>query len=860
MPARFVALVLGLCLILLVPLNAVSAGSPRLFDGKAITRALQQAFQQLKDKSVHTVPLDEVFDSDAPALAARYPAGTIRLDTDFLVDTLLVSPEVNVGIYIEEKSHLSAELWKFYFEKEDEKWKATRFKALMRANVGDVFEPSRDEVYAFDRLTIRRDAAELDITNGYIVPSTAAGSVGRVAIIGTGRFTFTAPDRVERQQLAKFTRQAISPYTENFSQLVLLLSDEGYHDLIKGVSLKRAKNGRIFKMAQTLLPRVEKDYLTEVGPTSHTWAFVPTNRDYFRAEFDRESSPNWLLYSYNPFEMEEVSLIQTSGFPRNFKLKPPVVWCHFSRASAASSDTATVKETTSTALLNIQSYQVVGELKANKKTLKLRTRVDVTAMEDSVQTLTFMLNEDFHIRKVDYADGERALFIKQGAFISIPLLEPLRKNESTKLTFWYEGDVIHKIDTSFFAPLRNEQWIPQHSNRDAFLFDMEMRTPRSIAVITTGVKLLEYDKEDAKVSRWQSLQPITLLGMTFSEHRILAAKAQNVDVTLYTDKSLLKNAEREKAILKEVAETLPFFAESFGEYPYQKLDIVQMPDNFEYGQGFPALLMLWGLYFRSDYLLDRDLSFNKFYNVQQFFKSFLAHELAHQWWGNVFVPRTYRDAWLSEGMATYAADLFIENMIGKKAFVDMLKTHVRQAKSADKEGAISLGARLNQHYQPVVYDKGAMVLHMLRQVCGDKQFYTILSTFYKSSFRRLITTEDFRHATEDVMGRDMSWFFDQWIQDTGYPVYRTTFTSRKRADLTYDIQCTVSQEQEGRIFSMPVPVRIELKNGDSIEQIIWNYQRYQTFEITVPDEVKRIETAPDFAVYCETNVSSMVGQ
>lgn len=852
MTARFLSLVISFYLILLAPSAARSANTPRLIDGKAIDKALQQVLRQLKDKPISAVGLEEILEADAPALAVRYQAATIRLNQDFLVDSLLVRPELNVSVYIEEKAHLSAELWRVYFEQDGDGWKAKRFKVLLRANVGDVFEPSRQEIYSFDKLTIRRDSAEFYLTDGYLVPASVAGSVGRVAIIGKGRFTFTAPNRVERQQLAKYTRQTGGPYIENFSQLVLLLSDQGYRDLINGVSLKQVKNGRIFKAAQTLLHRVEKDYLTEVGPTSRSWSFVPTNRDYLRAEFDRESSPNWLLYSYNPFEMEEISLIQKSGFPRNFKLKPPLVWCHFARTQAASSDTDTIKETTSTALLNIQSYQIVGELNANKTTLSLRTRVTVTALEDSVQTLTFMLNEAFRIRKVTYADEEGALLIKQGAFVSIPLLEPLRKNESTKLTFWYEGDAIHQVDASFFTPLRNEQWLPQHSNRDSFLFDMEMRTPKSIAVITTGVKLLEYDEENAKVSRWQALQPINLLGIAFSEHRTLASKAQNIDVTLYTDKNLLKNASREKAILKEVAETLPFFVESFGEYPYKKLDIVQMPDNFEYGQGFPALLMLWGMYFRSDYILDRDLSASKFYNVQQFFKTFMAHELAHQWWGNVVVPKTYRDAWLSEGMATYAADLFIERMIGKKEFVGMLKAHVHQAKSADKEGSIHLGARLNQHYQPVVYDKGAMVLHMLRQVCGDEQFYKILSSFYKSSFRRLVTTDDFRLATEAVMGRDMSWFFDQWIQDTGYPVYRTTFTSRKRADLSYDIQCTVSQEQEGRIFAMPVPVRIELKNGTHIEQIIWNNQRYQTFEVTVPDEVKRIETAPNFAVYCET--------
>ncbi|MBM3264475.1 MAG: hypothetical protein FJY97_13755 [candidate division Zixibacteria bacterium] len=838
-------------IVLLAVHTGRAADTERRIPGDDIRKALHTLFDEIKDRPVAKVSLEETLEPGVRPIAERYPEAIVRLADDLSIDSLLARPEINTSVFLEEKNHLTAELWKIYFEQETEGgWVAKRFKPLIRANVGDAFELSKDAMYAFDSLTVRRDSAEFHITGGYILPATATGIVGRAVIFGMGRFTFTAPNRVERQQLAKYTRRTESPFTESFTQLVLILSDAGYRDLIRDVALRPVRSGRLFDTAKLLLRRVEKDYVTDVGPTDRKWSFAPTHPDYLRAEFEMTSTPSWLVYSYNPFELEEVSLIQKSGFPRNFKIKPSILWCHFSRTQTTDASGTTVEEPSATALLNIQSYQIVGKLASNKKTLKLRTMVTVSAREDSVQTLTFMLNDKLKLRRVDYADGEGALLIRQGAFVSVPLLKPLERYEVTRLTLWYEGDIVRQLDASFFAPLRNEDWLPQHSNREAFVFDMEMHTPKDLSVITTGIKALEYEDEANRVTRWQALQPITLMGLTFSQHRTVAAKAQGVDVTLYTAKDLLRTSSREKDILKLVDETLPFFTESFGEYPYKKLDIVQMPDNLEYGQGFPALLMLWGLYFRSDYFLDRDLSTTKFYNVKQFFKGFLAHELAHQWWGNVVVPKTYRDAWLAEGMATYAADLFIEKAIGQKEFFGMLESHIEQARYADKEGAIALGSRLRQYYQPVVYDKGAMVLHMLRQVCGDELFYKILSTFYQTSFRKLITTEDFQRTTEEVTGRDMDWFFDQWVRDIGYPVYRTTFTSRKNGNSLYSVQCTISQEQEGRIFTMPVPVRIELKNGETVETVIWNDRKYHTFEIVTPDEVKKIETAPNGAVYC----------
>lgn len=823
------------------------ANTPRQIDGRGIARALAALYKAIKDRPVDEVPIEEVLEPADQPLAIRHPNAKIRLSTEMPIDSVLASPDLNINVYLEHKTHLAAELWKIYFERDGDGWVARRFQALLRAEVGDRFVTDPSEVYRFDALTIRRPAMTFHMTDGYMIPASSSGKVGRVALFGKGRFEFTVTNPVEQQQIHKYGGAKNGQYTGSFGQMALILSHEGYLDLMQNAVMERVDHKRMYKQARTLLNRVDKDYKMKVKPVEGEWSFRPTTRDFVKAEFDTPSR-NWLVYSYNPYELEQVSLIQKTGFPRNFKLKPPEVWCRFRIEDPQTAS----EDQVNTALMHIERYSIRGELEKNKKTLRLTVRVDVLALSDSIAVASFILNEALDVRRVDYADGEGALHIHQGAYLSIPLRTPLNKGERTTFTFHYDGDVVNRPEASFYMPLKNEEWLPRHSDRDACHFDLEIRVPESLVTITTGTKVSEREEEGMRVTHWKSTRPINLLGLTFSDYETVSTESNGVDVTLYTKKGPSGTSSRKGEILDIVEETLPFYSKTFGAYPYRKLDIMQMPDTFAYGQGLPTVLMLWGLYFRSDYLLDRDFPSNVYYNMHLFYKTFLAHELAHQWWGNVVVPRTYRDTWLSEGLATYAADLFIEKTAGVEAFHDLLKEHIDQARQADHEGAITLGHRLKQAYQPVVYDKSAMVLHMLRQVCGDEKFYTILNTFYQQASHTLVTTSDFVRITEQVMNRKMDWFFDQWIRGTGYPTYRIYYTSMRHDDHTYRIQCTLTQSQKGRLFTMPVPIRIELKNGERIDKVVWNEGRYQTFEMVVPDAVKRIIPAPDYAVYCET--------
>ncbi len=825
--------------------------------GPSIEAALADLYRQLNGRRIGEYPLDEILEDGGPSVAERYGGARIRLRERHALDSLLARPEVRLNVFFEEEERLSAELWDVGFERHGDGWKAERFEPLLAAHLGFRFSLREDEVYEFDNLTIERPAGIFEIEDGLLMPGFSGDRIGRTVLVGTGRFTFTPQDRVERHQMNKYARTTDDIYTTGFDRMVLILSPEGYEDLVEGVTLSRVEGGRAFDRAKALLNRVDRDYLLDMKPARERFSLAHTHPGFLQAEIDLAESDRWLVYTNSPYESESVSLVQKSGFPRNPDISPPVVWCRFSpdpEEPSGRDGRAAGDETVRGPLLSLDHYDIAGSLERGGRRIRMKTTLEITARADPLTAATFTLNPDLDVYRVDDAGGDGALFTRQGAWLTVPFRQPAPRDSTTTLTLWYEGDVF-RDGGDLFGLLTNQQWLPVHSNEELYTFDLELRYPDKLTVATVGAQVASHAEEDTRVTRWRRTRPVSSLGMTVSENRTLTVSAGDIDVILSVDEDWRPAESNTARILTHIGPALDFFGGIFGPYPYEKLDIVQMPDDYAFGRALPSMLMLWGLYFQDAFRLEANLHAHMYTEVQHLFRGFLAHELAHQWWGGTVVPKTYRDAWLSEAMATYAADLYIENETGPEAFREMLKRHTDQALFADRHGAIDLGMRLGEHYQAVVYEKGALVLHMLRRTIGNEHFMNVLSRFCRQHAGKLVTTADFEAAVERETGREMGWFFDQWIRDTGYPVYRVYFTSSEGAGSAesggagFTVRGQLLQEQKGRVFHAIVPLVIELENGDRIVREIWNTQKRQTFEYALPDRAKRIDIAPDYSVY-----------
>jgi aminopeptidase N len=192
---------------------------------------------------------------------------------------------------------------------------------------------------------------------------------------------------------------------------------------------------------------------------------------------------------------------------------------------------------------------------------------------------------------------------------------------------------------------------------------------------------------------------------------------------------------------------------------------------------------------------------------------FIAHELAHQWWGQAVGWRNYHEQWLSEGFAQYFAALYAQHVRGERTFNDMLRQFRRWAVAESDEGPVSLGYRLGhikqeqRVFRAVVYNKGAAVLHMLRLLIGDDAFFSGLRRFYAEQKFRKAGTDDLRGAFEAVTGRSLQRFFERWINGTELPRLRY-------ARILSPGAVTVRFEQVGEnLFDLPVTVTITYTDG-----------------------------------------------
>jgi hypothetical protein len=186
---------------------------------------------------------------------------------------------------------------------------------------------------------------------------------------------------------------------------------------------------------------------------------------------------------------------------------------------------------------------------------------------------------------------------------------------------------------------------------------------------------------------------------------------------------------------------------------------------------------------------------------------FLAHEMAHQWWGQAVGWSNYHEQWLSEGFAQYFAALYAHHRRGDEAFASVLRHMRKWSLDVSDQGPIHLGYRLGhiknegRIFRALVYNKGGAVLHMLRRLVGDDAFFRAIRRYYSEWRYRKPATDDLRIAVEAEAGRSLERFFERWIYGASLP--RLTYSYRVVEDEA-DAYLALKVDQAGELFDVPV--------------------------------------------------------
>jgi aminopeptidase N len=278
---------------------------------------------------------------------------------------------------------------------------------------------------------------------------------------------------------------------------------------------------------------------------------------------------------------------------------------------------------------------------------------------------------------------------------------------------------------------------------------------------------------------------------------------------------------------------LQYFARTIGEAPYPDFTLTAVDDNLPGGhspaffaifhQPLPTTPYSWA---------DDPVAFDDIYK-----HLFLAHEVAHQWWGQAIGWKNYHEQWLSEGLAQYFAALYAADDRGPAMLDTLIEAMRESTKAYYSEGPISLGYRLGhikkdgRVFRAVVYNKSAVVLHMLRRLIGDEAFFSGLRRFYSTYRFKKAGAEDLQTAFEAGTSIKLDRFFDMWIRGFARPAVRAGFENREEGGV-------IRIEQTRELFDFPLTVSVQYADGKTEERTIKVTDRI--VEDRVPMPIRRV--------------------
>jgi hypothetical protein len=734
---------------------------------------------------------------------------------------------------------------------------------LLRQLNSVALDPS--QVYVIRDAHITRGRMTLYLNRGFIAFLTPVkGEVTGAVFEGEAEVLMIPPDRAEKRNLAQFTRAPI--LEEKLDSAYLRFTDQ------TGQELRTAS-----RPPDPDDPEQPGPFLDEWASVAHAPEFETSvriltdllgDRDhpYFYARVKGETLGVFEMVDDErlpePFSIGSIKKVGSQTFAD--------IWCSFStprsQAGPARPWEGAAKALAYTLDVRIHpDHSLEGRAEIQFESRSARDRVISLGLS---RWLAVTGVEDDRGQSIVVIGGQPPEGDPAGARaydqVHVVLPHPYPAGDHFRLIFRYHGNVIANVGNGVLYVGARGSWYPNINVGYPSQFSMTFHYPRKLVLVATGARLEEKTAEDELESRWRSDGIFRVAGFNLGPYTSVERRAGKVLITVYAtreaESSLEKRHDEEhppplviggrhptvldplqgepmplapSALLDNVADVasqaVQYFSRLFGPYPYPRVAISQAPGSF--GQGWPELVYLSTLSFlpkteRTEMGLSRK-------GGDPMGPVIIAHEIAHQWWGNLLGWQTYHDQWLSEGLASYAAALFLaQEKDGSRQFRDLLHLYKDDLLAKTSEGAtiesggpIWLGQRLSSSLDPegysnIVYKKACWVLHMLEGLMTDPKtgsnarFLLMLREFLNHYQGQAVSTEDFIHHAEKYMSaesdlehnRKLDWFFNEWVYDTGIPVYTLKTEIRVLAAGPYFVQGTITQSNVPDDFEMPVPV------------------------------------------------------
>ena len=717
--------------------------------------------------------------------------------------------------------------WSVEVVPEERTWKIAGVTRL--ANVSGLHRLALNPAKQFEvrDLTVKATDLSLNVRSGSAFVAETSDGVTAIVLLGNGEMRFSPPDAAEQTQIrifcgdealrasfqAAFIRVRPSDFAGRFPAAALVPRAVSASDLRRATDVFDSYIGRTLQIDLADL-------------SAGTWSITPIMGDFI-GEI-RTKRFGSLTYTRSSNEAEDITLFD--------RLRRRNISVYASKEKLAQRGRFYSED--DLVDYDVLEYDIDTAFAPDRLFIDGIARVKIKIRSSAASTINLRLAESLAVRAV-YSElhgrvlhlrviGQNTLLVNLPGFVV--------GGTEMWLTVHYSGRVPPQdLDREAIAIAQDAQesivipaeprllyshrayWYPQSSVSDYATAKVKMTLPSEYDVVATGAPVPvppDSDKTSRgqRVSVFQSDRPVRYLAFVVS--RLRQVESRQVDGVRIVFEANPRQVGPARSMMGRAEEIFRYYASLLGRAPYPTFTVAFTERTTPGGHSPPYFavvdqpVQVGAVPWRGD-----PVSF------EQYPDFFLAHEIAHQWWGQAVGWKNYHEQWISEGFAQYFAALYAERKLNRRSYQTVLRQMNRTAIAESDQGPIYHGYRLGHIkrdtavFRSVVYNKSAIVLHMLRRLVGDEAFFAGLRQFYEEWEFKKAGTGDFQRVMERASGRELTRFFETWIFGERIPQVSFSHTVEEGAVI-------LRFEQQGDPTDLPIAVTLTDASGETTDVVV----------------------------------------
>lgn len=683
-------------------------------------------------------------------------------------------------------------------------------------------------------------------------------------IVGKGDLRFAPSLEREQHQLELIYGKPV--LTDDLKYIYIRCSNSFFKDNISitmpdddAAPVTQSEQNKAYSL---FVKHYSRSFTIESSLNSERLSFLPQG-DEVVLEFEGQKIGIY-TYIYSPFAEEEISFFQ---------------WNEQRIVNLYSPQTDDEKQQLFISIgqkFDITHYDIEINYRPSDYYFSGKAKVAVESELGNFNMLKFKINSELQILRINDEDEQQLFYtsdkLRQTLYVYLP--PSLGKRNTALIEIYYRGKV--KPNTAVTEMLRGSQdkesffmipisyetfmytqssyWYPSPADDDYFTAKVRITIPPGYSLVANGVLvekselvglegIQDVEHVGSPVFVFESKKPVKYLSFIVGKLSKVTEDSSGLPLQ-YFQASNVRGQPWD--YLEEAKRILTLYESWFGSYPYENFSIVHRLWPQIGGHSPPSFVVLNDM-LRVSQGYRRTLS-NSPVDLSRWREYFLAHEIAHQWWGHGVTWDSYHDQWLSEGLAQFASVLYLKEKHGERAYSAILRKFSSWTKRMTNWGAITMGSRISyfnyEAFQSIVYDKTTLVLFLLKDYLGQDVFFRALKEFFIQKRFSQAKTGDFIRIFEKVSGKDLKSFFENWFNSYLLPEVSVTHSLEKTGE-QYQLKFTIVQPENLFVF----PLWIEWKEGgEKKRKRLLIEKSIQDFSFSTSEKPKNIVINPDEAV------------